>query len=267
MPGVRCAVVVAAAALSSDLLELATRTAHAAGEQLLARQADVHQVSYKTSATDPVSEADRAAERLITAALSGARPGDGILGEEGADRPSATGLRWVVDPLDGTVNYLYGHPTWAVSIAVEDDQGALVGVVHQPALQRTYAAVRGSGATLGGRRLAVNDPVELAHALVGTGFAYDAEQRRRQAGIVARILPQVRDVRRIGSAALDLCMVAAGMLDAYYEDTTSRWDWAAGALIAAEAGAQVEIIGDGLVVAGPAVFGPLRAALSEAGAA
>jgi myo-inositol-1(or 4)-monophosphatase len=255
-----------AEALTAELLQLATRTAHAAGAQLLPRQDAVHRVEYKTSATDPVSEADHAAEQLITTALTQARPGDGLLGEEGADRDSSTGLRWVVDPLDGTVNYLYGLADWAVSIACEDADGALVGVVHQPALGRTFTAVRGEGAFLDSVRLAVNDPVELGRALLGTGFAYDVEQRRRQAGIIAQVLPQVRDIRRIGSAALDLCMVAAGMLDAYYEDTTSRWDWAAGALIAAEAGARVEHAGDGLVAAGPALFGPLQAALATAGA-
>ena len=257
----------AAAALTADLLDLATRTAHAAGAQLLARQGDVHRVQYKTSDTDPVSEADRAAEELITAALAQARPGDGMLGEEGAERASSTGLRWVVDPLDGTVNYLYGQPAWAVSIACEDADGALIGVVHQPALQRTFAAVRAQGATRNDEPIAVNDPVALAHALIGTGFAYEADRRRGQAAVVARILPQVRDVRRIGSAALDLCMVAAGMLDGYYEDYTKRWDWAAGALIAAEAGAHVEVAGDGVVAAGPALFGPLRTLLTDAGVA
>jgi myo-inositol-1(or 4)-monophosphatase len=262
---VRRALVAAAQALTAELLDLAVGTAQAAGAQLLERQDQVHRVQYKTTDTDPVSEADQAAEQLITAALTAARPADGMLGEEGADRGSATGLRWVVDPLDGTVNYLYGHPSWAVSIACEDADGALVGVVHQPTTQRTFTAVRGEGASLNGAPLRVNDPVSLGHALLGTGFAYDAEQRRRQAGIIAAVLPQVRDIRRIGSAALDLCMVAAGELDAYYEDTTARWDWAAGELIAAEAGAQVEHFGDGLMVAGPALFPPLRTALVGAG--
>lgn len=264
MPVVRGPLVVAAEALNGALLELATRTAHAAGAELLQRQDRVHHVSYKSSDTDPVSEADQAAERMITAALCDARPGDGLLGEEGANRESASGLRWVIDPLDGTVNYLYGHPAWAVSIACEDAAGAVVGIVHQPALQHTFSAVRGNGAFLDGKPISVNDPVELAHALVGTGFAYDAEHRRRQAGIVAQVLPQVRDVRRIGSAALDLCMVAAGMLDGYYEEHTAHWDWAAGALIASEAGAQVRVAGNGVMAAGAALFGPLQALLAKA---
>jgi myo-inositol-1(or 4)-monophosphatase len=248
-------------ALSTALLGLAVDVAHRAGAELAARQGKAGAVTYKSSDTDPVSEADRAAERLITAALTAARPDDGLLGEEGADRAGTSGLRWVIDPLDGTVNYLYGHPTWAVSIACEDAQGPLVGVVHQPAAGHTYAATRGGGADRDGTPLKVNEPVALERALIGTGFAYAPEQRRRQAGVVAALLPRVRDIRRIGSAALDLCMVAAGQLDGYYEDTTQRWDWAAGALIAVEAGAQVAIIGDGLVAAGPTLLPQLRAAL------
>lgn len=236
--------------------------AHEAGAVLAARQADVGQVTYKTSATDPVSEADRASERLITRTLSEARPEDGILGEEGADRPGTSGLRWIVDPLDGTVNYLYGMSAWSVSIACCDDDGAVVGVVHEPATSTTYAAIRGQGAFRGSERLRVNDPVPLAHALVATGFGYEVEDRRRQAAVVAALLPRVRDVRRVGSAALDLCMAAAGTVDGYYEDTTSIWDWAAGALIAAEAGAVVRTYGGGLVVAGPALIDPLCDALA-----
>lgn len=248
--------------MTDRLLQLGTDVAVAAGKMLLDRQAAAGTVTYKTTDTDPVSEADQASERLITDLLLRARPDDGLLGEEGAERPGSSGLRWVVDPLDGTVNYLYGMPAYAVSIACEDEQGALVGVVHQPALGITYAAVRGGGAQVDGRPLRVNDPVPLAHALVGTGFSYDAEQRGRQAAVVARLLPQVRDIRRVGSAALDLCMVAAGMLDGYYEDTTSRWDWAAGALVAAEAGAMVRPLRNGLIAAGPALIDALRGALA-----
>lgn len=251
--------------MTSALLDLAVQVAVAAGAVLADRQGSAGRVTYKTTDTDPVSEADKAAERLITDLLLTARPDDGLLGEEGADRSGSSGLRWVVDPLDGTVNYLYGMPAYAVSIACEDAEGAIVGVVHQPALGVTYAARRGGGASANGRRLAVNDPVPLSHALVGTGFAYDAERRTVQGAVVAQVLPQVRDIRRVGSAALDLCMVAAGMLDGYYEDTTSHWDWAAGALIAAEAGARVEIVNDAPLAAGPALFEPLRACLVAAG--
>jgi myo-inositol-1(or 4)-monophosphatase len=249
--------------VSDDLLELAVAVATRAGDVLRERQGDAGRVTYKTSDTDPVSEADHAAERLITEALLTARPDDGVLGEEGADRPGTTGLRWVIDPIDGTVNYLYGHPTWSVSIACEDAEGSAVGVVHQPATGTTYTARRGEGAHRDGSALRVNDPVALGAALIGTGFSYDADHRRRQANVVGGLLPVVRDIRRIGSAALDLCMVAAGMLDGYFEDSTSHWDWAAGALIASEAGAQIAHIGDGLVAAGPALFDPLRSALTR----
>ena len=248
--------------MSAQLLELAVDIAVEAGALLLRRRHDAGEVTYKTSDTDPVSEADRASEALVTKRLGALRPDDGLLGEEGVDRRGTTGLRWVVDPLDGTVNFLYGSPAWCVSIACEDERGALLGVVHQPATGATFTALRSHGAALDGRGLQVNDPVELARALVATGFSYDGEQRARQARAVAVLLPQVRDIRRVGSAALDLCAVASGEVDAYFEDTTSRWDWAAGALVAAEAGAVVAPLRDGLVVAGRALFEPLRAAVS-----
>lgn len=247
--------------MNGSLLDLAVDVALAAGAALRKREGAAGAVTYKTTDTDPVSEADQASERLITEMLLAARPDDGLLGEEGADRPGSSGLRWVIDPLDGTVNYLYGIPAYSVSIACEDEHGSVVGVVHQPALDITYNAERGSGAFANGRPLTCNDPVPLGHALVGTGFSYDAEQRGRQADVVARLLPQVRDVRRIGSAALDLCMVAAGMLDAYYEDTASRWDWAAGILVAAEAGATVGPLRNGVMAAGPALYDDVRAAV------
>ena len=250
---------------ASALLAVATRLAREAGAVLLQRQGDAGRVTYKTSATDPVSQADQASEHLITEGLAAARPDDGLLGEEGASRPGSSGLRWVVDPLDGTVNFLYGIPAWCVSIACEDDDGALVGVVYQPVTGALYTAARGDGATLDGAPLVVNDPVLLERALLATGFSYDIEDRRRQAALVADLLPRVRDIRRIGSAALDLCMVAAGTVDGYYEDTTSIWDWRAGALIAAEAGAKVLTEPSGLVVAaGPALFTPLCEALGAA---
>jgi myo-inositol-1(or 4)-monophosphatase len=170
----------------------------------------------------------------------------------------------VLDPLDGTVNYLYGIPAWCVSVACEDADGALVGVVRDPVHDVTYRASRGGGSWSGTTRLAVNDPVPLRRALVATGFAYDARVRARQARMLAEVLPQVRDVRRAGSAALDLCAVAAGRADGYYEDTTSRWDWAAGALIAAEAGATVTPLRDGVIAAGPALHADLVALLAAA---
>lgn len=257
------------------LLDLAIRAAHAAGRELLDRYGDATGVDTKSSSTDPVSDADRASEELLVATLLAERPDDGILGEEGADRPATSGLRWVLDPLDGTVNYLYRFPAWCVSVACEDrdDDGgwrALVGVVHDPVRGETFRAVRGGGATLGETPLAVNDPVPLKRALVATGFGYDRDHRRRQAAVVARLLPHVRDIRRPGSAALDLCSVAAGRVDGYYEDTPSRWDWAAGVLIAAEAGAVVSTLhapggNPGVLAAGSALHDPLRDAVTGAG--
>jgi len=256
------------------LAELAARVAQAAGAMLLARAGTVRSVATKSSSTDPVTEADRAAEALLVDALLAARPGDGLLGEEGSDRAGTTGLRWVVDPLDGTVNYLYGLADWCVSVACERHTAggwqAVAGAVHAPPAAETFRAWQGGGAWLGDRALGVNDPVPLAQALVGTGFGYRSQVRRRQAAVVAGLLPRVRDVRRLGSAALNLCQVAAGRLDGFYEDSLSRWDWAAGALIAAEAGAVVTPLPApegtvGALAAGPALHADLRP-LVEAGA-
>ena len=249
---------------TDELLDLAIRVALEAGAVLTDRWGNAGAVTYKTSDTDPVSEADQAAERSIISALSLQRPDDGLLGEEGADRQGTSGLRWVVDPLDGTVNYLYGMPAWSVSIACEDGDGALVGVVHQPTTGTIYTAVRGQGAFRGKDRLNVNEPVPLSRALVATGFAYDVENRTRQAETVARVLPLVRDIRRVGSAALDLCMVADGLVDGYFEAVTHRWDWSAGALIATEAGATVRQRDRGIVAAGPTLFPELYAASEPA---
>jgi len=253
---------------ADQLLELAVRAAEGAGALLLAHFGAAHHVRTKSTATDPVSEADTAAEALLVETLTTSRPDDGLLGEEGADRVGTTGLRWVLDPLDGTVNYLYGLPGWSVSVACETwEQGGwhgLVGAVHDPLRGETFRAARGRGAFLGEVRLAVNDPVPLDRALVATGFGYAAATRRRQAQVAARVLGEVRDLRRIGSAALDLCMVASGRVDAYYEDSSSRWDWAAGALIVAEAGGVVELLpapegAVGVIAAGPGLHGALLA--------
>jgi myo-inositol-1(or 4)-monophosphatase len=260
--------------LLDELRRLAAGAARAAGAELLRRQGNVTGLGTKSTATDPVSDADRASEALLTDRILSARPGDGLLGEEGADRPSGTGLRWVLDPLDGTVNYLYGFPAWSVSVCCEladgadaaDRWGGLVAAVHDPVRGETFTAARGQGAWLGRRRLRVNDPVPLGEALVGTGFSYQAGRRARQAATVARLLPRVRDLRRAGSAALDLCWVAAGRVDAFYEDALSRWDWAGGGLIATEAGAVATPFGDGLLAAGPALHAELAAALDAAAA-
>ncbi|MEU4391987.1 inositol monophosphatase family protein [Kribbella sp. NPDC023855] len=242
--------------------QLAVRLAEAAGEELLKRQAGLvggGEVETKSSVSDPVTAADRASEQLIVDGLAAARPGDGLLGEEGASKASSTGYTWVIDPLDGTVNYLYGRPDWCVSIAVEDEAGAVVGVVHQPTTGITWSATRGEGAFRDGRRLGPVNAVGLATALVSTGFSYLPERRAEQADHLSRLLPVVRDIRRGGSAALDLCSVADGTVDAYYEHLIQRWDVAAGGLIAREAGAEVTALSDGVLAAAP----ELAAALAE----
>jgi myo-inositol-1(or 4)-monophosphatase len=220
-----------------ELLALAERAARAAGDLLRTRVAiEATGLAYKSSATDPVSDADRDAEAEILRLLHAERPDDAVLGEEGT---STSGIRWIIDPLDGTVNFLYAQPSFAVSIACEDGEGTLVGVVHQPLSGETFTAVRGAGAWRDGVALAVNRPESLARALVATGFSYEPERRARQGEIVARLLPQVRDVRRAGSAALDLAWVACGRLDGYYEHGLNEWDWAGGALLVREAGGVV----------------------------
>ena len=204
----------------------------------------------KSSDTDLVTEADRAAERAIRDALLGARPGDGFLGEESApegaddqhdanDPDDADRVVWVVDPIDGTTNYVYGQPDWAVSVAATSGGRSLVGVVIAPRLDLEYAATLGGGATRNGSRLTVADPPPLARALIATGFGYDPGRRGRQGAVAAELLPHVRDLRRRGAAALDFCYVADGSVDAYYETGPRWWDFAAGSLVATEAGAKV----------------------------
>lgn len=257
--------------MSSDLLDLALSAARAAGALLLEHfREPARGVGTKSTPTDLVSEADRASEELVLGRIRDGRPDDGILAEEGGRADSASGLVWVVDPLDGTVNYLYGFPAWCVSVAAEDDEGVLVGVVRDPLRRETFLAVRSGGAWLGEEPLRVNDPVELEQALVATGFSYQREHRRSQARVVGDVAVEARDIRRMGSAALDLCSLAAGRVDGYYEDSVSKWDWAAGALIAAEAGAVVETLPgpdgrEGVLAAGPGLFDALKGVVSPAG--
>jgi myo-inositol-1(or 4)-monophosphatase len=239
-------------------LDLAEAAAHEAGRLLMSRfGGPAEAVAEKSSPTDMVSEADRAAERLVVERLRVARPNDGVLGEEGAAVDGASGRRWLVDPLDGTTNYLYGHPSWAVSIALEDADGLRLGVVHAPVLRETYTAERGAGARLGGEPIRVRQPVDLAQALVGTGFGYAAELRAAQAELLRGALPRLRDIRRGGSAALDLAWVAAGRLDGYWERGLSPWDLAAGSLLVTEAGgALAPLDGEppGLAAASPSLL-------------
>ncbi|MFL6061682.1 MAG: inositol monophosphatase family protein [Marmoricola sp.] len=241
-----------------ELHELAREIAAEAGALILRLRAEGVQVAEtKSSATDIVTFADRASEDLIRERVLAARPDDGILGEEGSDLTGTSGVRWVVDPIDGTVNYAHGLPHYAVSIGVEVDAEPVVGVVAAPALGLEYSAVLGAGAWCNGRRLHAAAPVDLAHALVGTGFSYQRDLRVSQTRTFAALLPQIADVRRNGSCALDLCAVADGQLDAYVEEGIGGpWDYVGGRLIAHESGARSEVLtgvgGRILVVAAPA---------------
>lgn len=245
------------------LLELALDVGREAGAVLLERrrQGDLSW-STKSTPTDVVTEADTSTEALIRTRLRAARPHDAIVGEEGDDESGTSGVRWVVDPLDGTVNYLYGLPGWSVSIAAQVDGDSVVGVVDVPTYGETFWATRGGGAFQDGRAIHVSGCTTLPATLLGTGFGYDARRRAVQARWVAAALPRVRDIRRYGSAAVDLCAVACGRLDAYAELGLKAWDRAAGVLIAAEAGATVtglrgEPAGERMTLAAPALLWPL----------
>ena len=249
---------------AAALLEVASRIARDAGRLLVDRLHDTRtDVEAKTTPTDLVSEVDRASEALIVTALREQRPDDAILAEEGSNDAGTSGLRWVVDPLDGTINYLYRREGFTVSIAVEDAEGVLAGVVYDPQRDEEFAATRGGGAYLDGARLRCSAQTDLAHALVATGFSYRAGVRAEQADALPRVLPNVRDIRRLGAATLDLCAVACGRADAYYERGLAPWDLAAGGLVAREAGARVSVHGDLVVAAPPALYEPLLALLGE----
>jgi myo-inositol-1(or 4)-monophosphatase len=248
--------------------EAAARIAARAGARDL-------RIETKSSLTDPVTEVDREVEALIVATLLADRPDDGVLGEEGADRPGTSGVRWIIDPIDGTVDFMYGIPGCNVSIAAEVDGRVVAAAVVDPLHGDAFAAARGAGATRNGHPIAVTTVADPALALIGTGFGYDPAERARQATVLAHVLPRVRDIRRVGAAAVDLCWVACGRLDGYYERNLKAWDWAAAALIAEEAGATVGTIGDRplpaalpqatIVASGPALYEPLRHLLGEAG--
>jgi myo-inositol-1(or 4)-monophosphatase len=272
--------------MSLELLDLARSIAVEAGELAAKRRREgVEVANTKSSAVDVVTEADREVERLIRNRLADARPDDGILGEEGGGHSGTSGLTWVVDPIDGTTNYLYGIPHYAVSIAVVEGEPDplswvdVAGVVFNPASGELYAAAIGEGATLGEVStgsttvLHVAPTVPLAEALIGTGFAYASEMRGIQGAIVTRLLPKVRDIRRQGTASLDLCFVAAGRLNAFFERTLSPWDHAAGVIIAREAGAVVTGLGgnapsrDFVLAAEPVLAAKLEGELTALGVA
>jgi myo-inositol-1(or 4)-monophosphatase len=238
-----------------------------------ARTGRERSVSSKSTPTDLVSEADLASERAIRALLAKRRPEDGFVGEEGGSEDGTSGLEWVVDPLDGTVNFLFGIPQWCVSVAVRDGAGGasstLAGAVYDPNRGELFTATRDGGARMSGPgdagaiELRGSERGDLATAMVATGFAYDAKVRAAQASVLARAIPRVRDIRRAGSAALDLAWTAAGRFDAYFERTVKPWDIAAGALICERAGLRVldmeehEDLPYGILAAPEALAGPL----------
>ena len=224
-------------------------------------------VETKSSATDMVSNVDLASEAAVAEVLERRRPDDAVLGEEGTTSQGTTGVRWVVDPLDGTTNFLFGLPQFAVSIAAEIDGTTAVGVVIDPSRGETWAAARGWGAKRNGKPVRVAEGRStLATALVATGFGYQSQRRAWQSEVLTRVLPAVRDVRRFGAASLDLCWVGGGRFDAYYEWGLNPWDLAAGELICREAGGRAEPLeGRVIVAATPELFGPLCDLLAEAG--
>lgn len=225
-----------------ELYDLARRLGTQAGELIARGRADAAlEVDTKSDPTDVVTAMDRVCEQFLRDQIAAARPDDGVHGEEHDESTGTSGVRWIIDPIDGTVNYLYGLADYAVSIGVEVDGQLAVGVVTKPSTGEQFHARVGRGAYCDERPLRASEPAGPGLALVGTGFGYLAERRRQQGQVVAALLPQVRDIRRLGSAALDLCNVAAGRIDAYYEWGTHIWDWAAGVVICREAGVDVRL--------------------------
>jgi len=250
-----------------DLLELAVSAAHDAGDLIAGVSRLDLNPSTKSSPTDFVTEMDAASERLIRQILLKGRPDDGVIGEEETSITSRSGVNWLVDPIDGTTNYLRGIPNYSISIAAIKDGKTLAGVVHDPSINETFTAAVGEGAALNGTRISCSASL-LPESIIGTGFSYSSRKRAGQAEILRAILPSVGDIRRPGSAAVSLCWVACGRLDAFYEKGLQPWDYAAGALIASESGADVLIsekdhMQDRLVVASaPSVTTQLREILT-----
>ncbi|MEV4803371.1 inositol monophosphatase family protein [Nonomuraea sp. NPDC049421] len=224
----------------TDFLRLAEDIAREAGDMLLAKRPTMsREIETKSSPTDVVTTLDKASEALIRERILAARPDDRILGEEQGEAPGEGDVRWIVDPIDGTVNFLYGLPDWAVSIAVEVAGKVVAGVVNVPQRGEVYTAALGEGSWLGAERLRCNTGVPLSQALVATGFGYAKARRESQGEVVAKVLPRVRDIRRGGSCAIDICSLAAGRVDAYYERGVNQWDFAAAGLVATESGARL----------------------------
>jgi len=248
----------------AELLELARKVGHDAGALLMERP-PAFEIESKSTAIDIATQMDKKAEKFIMESLLAARPDDGIIGEEGSSVESKSGITWVIDPLDGTVNYFYGLPGWNVSIAAKDKDGSVVGVVTAPTINSTWWATRGGGAFYDGHQIHCNDPIALDRALIATGFQYDVAHRTTQMTDLAKLVPLARDIRRNGAAAVDLCHVAMGALDGYYEAGLKEWDWAAGGLVATEAGARFVQYGQEplrtTLAAGPTLHGHLASLL------
>jgi myo-inositol-1(or 4)-monophosphatase len=247
-----------------ELVAVACRVALEGGQLAASgRGATALDVATKSTATDLVTVLDRRAEDAIVAELARLRPSDAVVGEEGADHEGTSGVSWFVDPIDGTTNFVYGVPQWATSVAAADADGTVAGAVYIPVMGELFAAGRGRGATLNGESISCSGITDIALALVATGFSYQAANRRRQAAVVEQVIGSVRDIRRIGSAAIDLCYAACGRVDAYYEAGLSPWDVAAGELIAREAGCRTgdfaggPPVSDHVVASAPAIFDDL----------
>jgi myo-inositol-1(or 4)-monophosphatase len=251
--------------MHEELLELAKKVGAEAAALLMDRP-PAFEIEEKSTAIDIATQMDKKAETFIVQSLLAARPEDGIIGEEGAAVESKSGITWVIDPLDGTVNYFYGLPGWNVSIAAKDKDGSVVGVVTAPTINSTWWASRGGGAFFNGSKIKTNEPVAFDRAFIGTGFQYDVAHRGRQIENVGRMLPLIRDMRRNGAAAVDICSVAMGALDAYFEDGLKEWDWAAASLVATEAGAKFGLYGQApymtTLAAGPTLYAELEGFLN-----
>ena len=250
--------------LQNELLDLAKRTALQAGELLTARPENF-ELSIKSSTIDFATQMDKASEALIVSTILAARPQDGIIGEEGSNKASESGITWVIDPLDGTVNYLYNMPGWNICIAAKDSEGVQVGVVAAPSVNGFWWARKGGGAFYHDRKIHCSNPKDLESALIATGFSYDRVKRIEQAELLSKIIPKVRDIRRLGCAGTDLSYVAMGVLDGFYEYGLNEWDYSAGGLIATEAGALMtgrnggEVGKEMTIVAGPRIHALLTA--------
>ncbi|MEO8162625.1 MAG: inositol monophosphatase family protein [Ilumatobacteraceae bacterium] len=260
--------------LGFELLNVASTLARQAGTMaLIGRRGGLSEVQSKSSVTDMVTEYDRASELLVFEGLLRSRPEDTIVGEEGASHSGSSGITWYIDPIDGTTNFLYSLPYWAVSIGATDEHGTLAGAVYIPAMDELFTAVRGDGAKLNDLPIRCSTTSTLSHALVGTGFSYSAERRTVQALRIPKMIHLVRDFRRFGAASIDLCFVACGRLDAYFEENLGPWDIVAGELIAREAGcrsgnfAGQEVTTAQLLASAPALFDDLVALITASSTA